>query len=185
MVFPLRVICWAYIGGIIGYMYTKTLADCFIMHFHLLAGDIYTCVLLCCCLVPGCKSGVDIYWWHIYWYILLDGVSPVAGCSRGVNWGMRGSVTNLLQPAYKSPTNPTQIGKFVRFVGSPRRQIAGICLPLGSWRLTLQPHLLPTPLVPCELRCVKTLGIKFSSTIWYDSSNAHYKDSEWVSTRIT
>ena len=53
-------------------MYTKTLTNCFIMHFYLLAGDLHLC---CVVVVRGCKSGgetftddtfTDIYFWMVF-----------------------------------------------------------------------------------------------------------------------
>ena len=89
---------------------------------------------------------------------------PCCGLFSGCKLGDERERYQGPQPAYKSRTNPTQIGKFVRFVlGSPQRQITR---SVFHWSADVR-HCTPiySPPIPCEVRCVKTLVIKFSSMI--------------------
>ena len=130
------------------------------------------------------SASKDIHWYVVFTLVFFPGVNwgvrhlltthllihtfgwcfPCCGLFSGCKLGDERERYQGPQPAYKSRTNPTQIGKFVRFVlGSPQRQITR---SVFHWSADVR-HCTPiyfTP-PPCEVKCVKTLVIKFSSMI--------------------
>ena len=73
---------------------------------------------------------------------------------------------------------PTQIGKFVRFVRS-RLAVEANCSNLSSIGRSDVWHCTPfttSPPIPCELRCVKSWGIKRVSMICHDIADPCHKN---------